>query len=382
MSSTKNEFKTTQENRDMSSEINLIEIISKFWLNRFLVLKFTCIGIFIGIVVAIILPNQYTVSCTLVPQTSQKTSSSGLGGLAAMAGINLSTLTNNETLSPSVYPIIIYNTDFQSELIHSVYNFKKYKTPISLYEYYIKQYYEKFSLIRFVKKYTVGLIKFNRPSIPTNDLNSQSSVKSLRNLSEREEEVIEYIEKKISININEKKGYVTLSFTIDDPLASAEITQKSYELLQKYITAFKIEKVSNNLKFVERNFEESKINFELKQTELAKFRDANKGISSAVAKTTEEKLISEYNLLLSIYTELAKQKEQAKIALTETIPVFTIISPIVVPNKKSQPSRITILLSITLIGFIIGFLSIFFIPFIIDKFNPNLINSKFIPQIK
>ena len=90
------------------------------------------------------------------------------------------------------------------------------------------------------------------------------------------------------------------------------------------------------------------------QEELARFRDANVNLTSAMARTREEKLQSEYTLLLGVYTELAKQKEQAKIAVTETTPILTVIEPVVVPVEKSGPSRAQMLIIYTFLGLIVG----------------------------
>ena len=50
-----------------------------------------------------------------------------------------------------------------------------------------------------------------------------------------------------------------------------------------------------------------------KQEELAIFNDANRNLVSNVAKTTQERLNNEYTLLFGVYSELAKQREQANI---------------------------------------------------------------------
>ncbi len=54
-------------------------------------------------------------------------------------------------------------------------------------------------------------------------------------------------------------------------------------------------------------------------------------------KTQEEALTNEYNLTYSVYSELAKQMEQAKIAVNETTPILTIVEPVVVPIERSKP---------------------------------------------
>lgn len=154
--------------------------------------------------------------------------------------------------------------------------------------------------------------------------------------------------------MNSKEGYISLSYTSREPRVSAEVVLTAQKLLQKYITEFKIEKVRSNLEFVEKSYEEAKLNFENKQAELARFRDANKSLSSAMARTQEEKLTSEYNLLLGVYTEIAKQKEQAKIAVTETTPILTIIEPVTIPTEKSGPNRAMVLIGFIFFGVIAG----------------------------
>lgn len=209
----------------------------------------------------------------------------------------------------------------------------------------------------------------------------QSDSSSLQSLTSKEKDVVKILNISLSLSVNNKDGYVSISANMTEPLLAAELAQKGQELLQKYITEFKIDKVASNLEFVERNYEEGKRNFELKQAELARFRDANISFTSAVAKTHEEKLTSEYNLLLGIYTELAKQKEQAKIAVTETTPILTIIEPVVVPNEKSKPSRVMLLFIFSFLGLIISAGIVFTIPYLEENFIPNIKKYRFIPNI-
>ena len=130
-----------------------------------------------------------------------------------------------------------------------------------------------------------------------------------------------------------------------------------------------MQKVRANLEYVETNFQEARQNFEAKQEELARFRDENQNLTSALARTQEEKLSSEYNLLLSVYTELAKQKEQAKIAVTETTPVLTVIEPVTVPVTKSKPVRSRMLFMYTFLGLIVGVGWVLGVPYVKETFK-------------
>lgn len=342
----------------VDSDINeFLDVALKLWIKRKLIIRILIIFIIAGIFVAIFSPNEYTASSTMVTQTGEKKTSNGISGLAAMAGVNLSNLSSGEVLSPSVYPQILKNINFQKELLYTEYTIRQETKRITYYDYVINKKYRKSNLLNSLKKIIMFIpdkiirkneSKFNGEKIGFNDSSDITS------LTLSESKAIKKLFENLSLNINEREGYITLSFISYEPILSAEVVLTSQKLIQKYITKFKIEKVRSNLDFVEKNYEESKNNFEEKQAELAKFRDANKNLSSAIAKTHEEKLISEYNLLFNLYSEIAKQKEQAKIAVTETTPIMTIINPVVVPNEKSGPSRLIILISFMFLGLAAG----------------------------
>jgi uncharacterized protein involved in exopolysaccharide biosynthesis len=136
--------------------------------------------------------------------------------------------------------------------------------------------------------------------------------------------------------------------------AAAQLGQRGQELLQQYITEFKIKKAKANLDFIQQRFDETAQKFEAAQQQLAVFSDRNKNVSLATAKTEEQRLTSQYNLIYSIYSELAKQLEQAKIQVKQDTPVFTIIEPISVPTKRSKPNRPMILFIWLFLGGVLG----------------------------
>lgn len=340
-------------------EIDLIEIARKLWTGRKLIMKVTLTFALLGLVIAIFTPSYYTASCTLVPQTGTKSSTGNLSGLAAIAGINLGSISSGEVLSPTVYPKILKNVNFQKELLYSEYSFAKADKPITYYEYATNKKYSSFNFLGTLKKYTIGLPSVIIEAFRNNKEDQAVKDSSMANdhiyrLTHKENRIINGILDKLLLNLNNKDGYITISYTSNEPKVAAEVVLNTQQLLQKYITEFKLEKVRSNLEFVERSYDEAKQNFETKQAELARFRDANKSLASAMARTQEEKLTSEYNLLLSVYTELAKQKEQAKIAVTETTPILTIIEPATVPVEKSGPKRAMMLIGYIFSGLIAG----------------------------
>ncbi|MFR7812632.1 MAG: Wzz/FepE/Etk N-terminal domain-containing protein, partial [Butyricimonas faecihominis] len=332
-------------------EIDLVEVVRKLWKNRKLILKITVVFMVLGVLVALFSPKEYTAGCTMVPQSGDKKVGGNLSGLASMVGINLGGASGGEVLSPTIYPKIVASIPFKKDLMATPLKFEEYDQPITLLDYYTKDEYQKFSLGGTIAKYTIGLpgVIINANSGEDTTMISRSG-SAIQSLSKDEKKMLEMLNDMISLNVNDKDGYVQLSASLGEPLAVAQLAERAQELLQTYITDFKIEKVKSNLTFVEQQYDAAKKRYEKMQDSLARFRDANKSFSSAVAKTQEEALTNEYNLAYSVYSELAKQMEQAKIAVNETTPILTIVEPVVVPIERSKPKRGLICVLFTFLG--------------------------------
>ena len=352
-------------------EIDLVEVIRKLWNNRKLILKITIVFMVLGVLVALFSPKEYTAGCTMVPQSGDKKMGGNLSGLASMVGINLGGASSGEILAPTIYPKIVSSIPFRKELMETPLKFEDYEEPITLLDYYTKDEYQKFSLGGTIMKYTVGLPGVIISAIRGEDTTTISTGEGslIQSLSQDEKKMSEKLNNMISLNVNDKEGYVQLTASLPEPLAVAQLAQQAQVLLQQYITRFKIEKVQSNLDFVRNQYEKSKLRYEEKQEELAKFRDANKNFSSAVAKTKEEVLTNEYNLAYSVYSELAKQLEQAEIAVNETTPILTVVEPVVVPTERSKPKRGLICVLFTFLGVFAGVGTVLAIPFVANVFG-------------
>jgi len=339
-------------------EVDFIHLAKTFWEGRFMIGKLILFGMFIGFFVAILIPNEFSASSTMVPQISDPKSKlaglsgglSGLSGLAAMAGINLNTATGSE-LSPRTYASIISSVPFQLELMKTPLNFEKLDSAVTLYDYYIKIKYAN----PFIK-YTVGLPHLIMKTIKGEKKNKFNTLetKPLYQLTEKQIEVQKIIEEKVGIFVNDKDTYVSIVCSLPEAYAAAQLTRNAQELLQRYITEFKIEKAKVDQEFIQQRYDEAKKNYQDAQRQLASFRDRNKFMATSIAKTEEERLNGEYTLVTGVYSELAKKLEQAKIQVKEETPVFTIIKPVSVPIEKSSPNRPLILAISAFIGLIVG----------------------------
>lgn len=356
-----------QINKQEETEIDLIEVIRKLWAKRKFILKVTVVFMALGVLIALFSPKEYTAGCTMVPQIGEKTTGGNLSGLAAMAGINLGSNSGGDVLMPNVYPKILSSVPFQKELMQTEIKFEDYEQPVCLLDYYTGEEYRKFSLLGTIKKYTIGL-----PGLILGALSKEeatpglpdSASSGIQSLSKEEDDCMKILANLVTLTVNDKEGYITLSASMPEPVAAAQLAYKVQVLLQKYVTEFKIEKARANLEFIEERYADAKSEFERKQEELAEFRDANRNFASAVAKTTEERLSNEYAVVLGVYSELAKQREQANIQVKEDTPIFAVVEPVTVPTERSKPKRALICVAFTFLGGFCGVGLVLVLPFL------------------
>ncbi|MGC8823777.1 MAG: Wzz/FepE/Etk N-terminal domain-containing protein [Bacteroidales bacterium] len=339
-------------------EISYLDVYKQLWLERKIILKYIIIFFLFGLLIAIFTPKKYKVTTIVVPQLSSSSQGLKLGNLssiASLAGIDLSSLSSTEAIVPIMYPKVVESLPFQLDLMNSKFYYERAGKEITLIEYYNN--YRKKSLLGLAVKYTLGL-----PSLVMEKLKRQEQVMasyktkndSLLVVSKDIDEIMKHLEDDISVEVNAKFGYIEISGIFDDPLFTAKVVERLKNLLQIYITKYKIERAMAKLTFVNERYIEKKQAFEEAQRKLAIFRDRNKNVSTQIVKAEEERLLAEYNLAFNIYNELATQLEQAQIAVKEDTPIFTEIEPTKVPYKKFSPNRVLIIFSFIVLGGCVG----------------------------
>lgn len=348
-------------------EIDLVELIQRMWVNRWLIVKITAVFMVLGVLVALFSPKVFTASCDVVPQTSKSGPSSSMSSLAALAGINLNAVQSAESLSPNVYENIMGSTTFRKELMQTMIDFEEVGHPVSFFDYYTSEEYNKPGVLSYVKKYTIGLpftilnaIRGEQPEPDYSGVGGDSN--AIETISKDEYDAMQILGESIGISLDDKKGYVTITASMPEAVAAAQMAQATLTLLQRYITEFKIEKVQSNLDFVQERFDEAKRNFEDVQARRARLRDANMNTTRYSARTEMERLDAEYTLAQGVYTSLAQQLEQAKISVKETTPILTVIKPVTVPYQRSKPQRAMILFAFTFLGAVAGMGCVLLVP--------------------
>ncbi|AGA80585.1 GNVR domain-containing protein [Echinicola vietnamensis] len=336
-------------------EIDLLALAKTVWGRRKLVFRIVGGFFVLGLLIALLSPKEFTAKGTYLPQTSEGGKAGGsLSGLASLAGINLGGMSGGSEIPPMLYPKIVGSIPFKKAMLTAPLQFEGIDQTVTYQEYY-EEYYSP-GFLGYIKKYTLGL-----PGVIIKAIKGETEAEEVVNkegemitVSGEELRHFKRLNGQISISFNDKEGFVELSTVMPEPKAAAQLAKYAEQLLQQEVIAFKVKNAAEQLKFTEERYQEKKREFGNIQTKLAHFRDRNQNISSSVALNQLEKLEAEYNLAFSVYSELAKQLEQAKLQVSKDTPVFSVIDPITVPAEKSAPKRSMILVVFVVLGLVIS----------------------------
>jgi uncharacterized protein involved in exopolysaccharide biosynthesis len=324
-------------------EIDLIALLKTVFVARRFVIKTTILFAVLGIILAVVSPTKYTASSTFVPQLSEGQTNSPLGGLASLAGINVSAIMGGQPqeISPSLYPQIAESVPYRLALLDAT-----VESNTSFRDYILSQS-GGVAILPLLKKYTIGLPGLLLKKQTDNNENLDTS---LFQITEQDKDLFELLAQVVSIEVDDQEGLVSISVEFADRMVAAQLAQAATDLLQSNVIAFKSQSARNNLDFIESQFESKRKEFEEIQDSIAIFKDQNLNITSALYQNQLTRLESQFTVISSVFQELAGQVEQAKIQVNKDTPIFTIIEPVSVPLERSKPKRTKTVIIWTFLG--------------------------------
>lgn len=350
------------ENREFAQPeedegIDIIGLIRQLWDGRKLIIIITGVFIVLGLVAALTMKRTYTVNSVMVPQMNSK-SNSQLSSLAALAGVDMGMDLSAKDLSPLVYPQIVNSVPFRRELLYTPLHYAKADSAVSTYTYYKE--IAKPSVGAVIKKYTIGLpflllnaLRKEKPEIVLPSDGAADEDPKPVVLSKDEEKLMKLIAKSVSLAVDKKEGTLTLTVVGGEPIMTAELALAAQNLLQTEITRFRTEKAQRDLDYIQDRYTESKREAETLQSQLASARDRSQGTVGTSSSLYRERIQARYNVANAVYTDMAKQLEQAKLQVKRDTPVLAVIQPVTVPMKPSN-SRAKTLVVWTFLGFVLA----------------------------
>ena len=329
-------------------EIDIMELISKLWKKKAMIIKWCVVGAVIGIVVGFSIPKTYSSSVTLAPETQQRTNSS-VSSIASMMGVNL----NNsvDAISVEMFPDVVHSTPFIVELFELPVQFewKGEMMNTTLLDYMLE--YQKspwWTPVMQAPFKALGWVMSLGKEKETEE--GLAGPLDPTNLPKKERGVVKFFAENIMVNVDKKTGKTSMSLEMQDPRVVATVLNAVVENLKEYMSDYRTSKARQDVENLAEICTERKTDYYKAQQAYAKFVDANKSVILQSAQAERERLQQEMNLAYQVYSQVATQLEGARIQEQQAKPVFAIIDPVTVPLQRTAPSKAKMLVIFTFLA--------------------------------
>lgn len=329
-------------------EIDIMELISKLWKKRIMIIKWCIAGAIVGLVVGFSLPKTYKAGVTLAPEMQQKTSA-GVSSIASMMGVNL----NNsvDAISVEMFPDVVHSTPFIVELFDLPVTFERKDSVMTLpLVEYMKEYQKSpwwSSVIQFPFKvlvWCIDLVTPDKEEIKANEIHDPI------NLPKKERSAVKFFAENIIVNVDKKSFKTEMSLEMQDPLVVATVMNAVVDNLKDYMSEYRTSKARQDVENLEVICEQRKEDYYKAQQAYASYLDSNKNVIRQSANAERERLQQEMNLAYQVYSQVATQLEASRIQAEQAKPVFAVIEPVVVPIRKVAPSKAKLLIVFTFLA--------------------------------
>lgn len=333
-----------QEPGNDELEIDWMEILRKIIAIRKTLYKAAGVGVVLGIIIALSIPKQYTVTVTLSPEMSGDKAGGGLASLASSFLGGAATSNSPDALNATLAPDIVTSTPFILELFNTRVQTLDGELDTTLVAYLDEQKQPWWGYIKAAPGMAIGAIK----SLFTEEIDTASVLNPFQ-LTPKEASKVEAIKQSIYADVDKKTAKTTISVTLQDPKVTAIVADSVVTKLQQYIIDYRIKKAKEDCAYLEELYKERQQEYYQAQSKYAHYFDSNRNIAFQSVRAEQERLQNDMNLAFQVYSQVAQQLQVARAKIQEEKPVFAVVEPATVPLKPSGTSRKVILVGVVLL---------------------------------
>lgn len=323
-------------------EIDWMEILRKIIAIRKTLYKAAGVGVVLGIIIALSIPKQYTVTVTLSPEMSGDKAGGGLASLASSFLGGAASSSSPDALNATLAPDIVASTPFILELFNTRVQTLDGKLDTTLVAYLDEQKQPWWGYIKAAPGMAIGAIK----SLFAEEADTASVLNPFQ-LTEKEASKVEAIKQSIIAEVDKKTAKTTISVTLQDPKVTAIVADSVVAKLQQYIIDYRIKKAKEDCAYLEELYKERQQEYYKAQSKYAHYFDSNRNIAFQSVRAEQERLQNDMNLAYQVYSQVAQQLQVARAKIQEEKPVFAVVEPATVPLQPSGTSR-----KVILVGFV------------------------------
>ncbi|MEM8598583.1 MAG: GNVR domain-containing protein [Bacteroidota bacterium] len=321
-------------------EVSLLDVLLMVAHHRRLVL--VCAGILtvLGVVYALLQPDEYTASATLVREAEDGFAAGG--AISALRSFGFDLGAAEPGLSVEAYPDILATREVRLTLLQDTFLVPSEGATLPLMGYVLRPKPIGY-VVNAPKRWLRQVL-----SPPAGDGGSDAV------LTELEQIALGKLGSMTRVTTNDETGLMTLSVTMRDPHLSAAVVERSLILLTERVRTIRTQKARDNLAFVSDRFGQAEQDLRAAQGRLAAFDDRNRAIQTASLRTQRERLQQDLSFKREYYNELRTEVTRAELELQRSEPIITVIEEPVVVLKPSAPSRGLIVVGALVLGVLLG----------------------------
>lgn len=303
-------------------EASTVEILGVLWTGRRVWLVTAALGLLAGAGVSLLLPTIYRASTSVVA-SAQIESSSGVGGMASIAGAarQLGIPVGGAGSDPSsLFVPILRSRRMAEEILAKEFTFSDGEG-------------------RTLADHLVG-------DLDPGPARDEAAVKAFR-------------KDVLRTGLSLESGVLTISALLDDPQVAAEVAAVCARTLDEFNREAKSAQAARWVEFIEGRLAEAETELTAAEDRLKTFREQNRAIADSPSLLLEEgRHMREVAIAQEIFTTVKTQHELAKVEQMKNVPVLAVLDPATVPVERFRPRRSLVAAAGLLIG---GFLGIAFL---------------------
>ena len=346
MSENKNyQHPDVQEAENDELEIDWMEILRKIIAIRKTLYKAAGVGLVLGIIIALSIPKQYTVTVTLSPEMGGDKASGGLASLASSFLGGAATSNSPDALNATLAPDIVASTPFVLELFNTRVQTLDGKLDTTLVAYLDEQKTPWWGYIKAAPSLLIGALK----SLIIETKDSVSTEINPFQLTKKEAAKVVKLKQAITANVDKKTAMTTITVTLQDSKVTAIVADSVVGKLQQYIIDYRIKKAKEDCAYLEELYKERQQEYYQAQSKYAHYFDTNRNIAFQSVRAEQERLQNDMNLAYQVYSQVAQQLQVARAKIQEEKPVFAVVEPATIPLEPSSSSKKIILIGIIFI---------------------------------
>ena len=291
----------------------LLSLIPQIWSARRWIALFVLVTTALAVVYSLLQSNQYTAETTILPELerSKLMGLAGISDLASAAGVSV-----GEIPIARLYPLMVRSDRILHEVI-----FKKYST--------------------ISRPDSVTLIQYW-------GLDDRSE-------AEAYELALKMLRDRMDPTFDSRLLTLVLKVVMEEARLAADVANQVTKQLDIYTRTKRRTSVTAQREFIEMRLAETQTSLTASEDRLRSFREKNRRVvDSPMLLLEQARLEREFQIKSTIFVELKKQVEIAKIEEIKNIPIVNVLDVARVPITRSAPKRTATVIWVFSLSLVIG----------------------------